>query len=126
VDWIEVPVSEATWDGVLESYLDCYDLDVAKYDAVISTKNPTFMVRHPNHICWLIHQLRAEMLRFLLKSIRFEKVEIQSSSPANLGQSIPKLTLSQPWPDLDRFNQVLEQMNTLLFGWQDYAVVGYR
>jgi glycosyltransferase involved in cell wall biosynthesis len=61
---IEVPVSEATWDGVLESYLDCYDLDVAKYDAVISTKNPTFMVRHPNHICWLIHQIRVFYDRF--------------------------------------------------------------
>ena len=63
-DWIEVPVSEATWDSVLESYLDCYDLDVAKYDAVISTKNPTFMVRHPNHICWLVHQIRVFYDRF--------------------------------------------------------------
>src|SRR5207245_6280209 len=58
VDWIEVPVSEATWDSVLESYLDCYDLDLSKYNAVISTKNPTYMVRHANHICWLIHQIR--------------------------------------------------------------------
>ena len=64
VDWIEVPVSEATWDGVLESYLGCYDLDLSKYDAVVSTKNPTFMARHPNHICWLIHQIRVFYDRF--------------------------------------------------------------
>ncbi|PYU35495.1 MAG: hypothetical protein DMG31_03860 [Acidobacteria bacterium] len=64
VDWIEVPVSEATWDSVLESYLDCYDLDLSKYNAVISTKNPTYMVRHANHICWLIHQIRVFYDRF--------------------------------------------------------------
>src|SRR5437879_497393 len=64
VDVIQSPLSEATWDSVLESYLDCYDLDLSKYDAVISTKNPTFMARHPNHICWLIHQIRVFYDRF--------------------------------------------------------------
>lgn len=63
-DWLQVPVSEATWDDVLESYLNCYDLDVTRYDLVISTKTPTFMVRHPNHICWLIHQMRVFYDRF--------------------------------------------------------------
>jgi len=37
--------------GVLRSYLDCYDLDLSAYDLVISTKNPTLMVQHPNHVC---------------------------------------------------------------------------
>src|SRR5690348_4041998 len=64
VEWIEVPVSEATWDSVLESYLHCYDLDLSKYDAVISTKNPTFVVRHRNHSCWLVHQMRVFYDRF--------------------------------------------------------------
>jgi glycosyltransferase involved in cell wall biosynthesis len=63
-DLIEVPVSEATWDSVLESYLECHDLNLPKYDAVISTKSPTFMVRHPHHVCWLIHQIRVFYDRF--------------------------------------------------------------
>ena len=76
----------------------------------------------PTHV----RPVHPEMLRFLLESLNFEKVELQFSSPANLGQSIPKLTLPQAASDLGRFNKVLEQMNALLFGCQDYAVVGYR
>ena len=63
-DWIQVAISEATWDDVLRSYLDCYELDLSSYDLVISTKNPTFMVQHPNHVCWLLHQIRVFYDRF--------------------------------------------------------------
>jgi len=76
----------------------------------------------PTHV----RPVHPEMLRFLLESVHFENVELQFSSPANLGQPTPKLTLPLPGPDLDRFNHVLEQMNKLLFGYQDYAVVGHR
>ena len=62
--WIQVPISEASWQDVLRSYLDCYELDLSSYDLVISTKNPTFMVQHPNHICWLLHQIRVFYDRF--------------------------------------------------------------
>jgi glycosyltransferase involved in cell wall biosynthesis len=62
--WIPVPLSEATWEDVLQSYIRCYELDVSAYDLVISTKNPTFMVRHPNHVCWLLHQIRVFYDRF--------------------------------------------------------------
>src|SRR2546427_12846069 len=58
VDWIEVPVSEGTWDSVLASYRDSYELDLSKYNAAISTINPTYIVRHANHICWLLFQIR--------------------------------------------------------------------
>src|SRR6476659_2476079 len=57
-DWIQVPVSEASWEDVLQSYLDCLERDLSGYDVVISTKTPTFMVRHPHHVCWLLHQIR--------------------------------------------------------------------
>ena len=63
-DWVQVAISEATWDDVLRSYLDCYELDLSAYDLVISTKNPTFMVQHPNHVCWLLHQIRVFYDRF--------------------------------------------------------------
>ena len=63
-DWIQVPVSEKRWEGILQGYVDCYDLDLSAYDLVISTKNPTFAVQHPNHVCWLIHQVRVFYDRF--------------------------------------------------------------
>lgn len=96
---------------------------------VIETINPECLFAlsrnfflDPTHV----RPVHPEMMRFILETMHFEKVELQFSSPANLGQPIPKLTLPQPWSDLDRFNQVWERMNTLLFGYQDYAVVSYR
>ena len=43
---------------MLESYARCYALDLRAYDLVISTKAPTFMVSHPNHVSYLLHTLR--------------------------------------------------------------------
>ena len=60
-DWIQVPTGERRWEGILQGYLHCYDLDLSAYDLVISTKNPTFAVQHPNHICWLVHQIASSM-----------------------------------------------------------------
>jgi glycosyltransferase involved in cell wall biosynthesis/GT2 family glycosyltransferase len=58
VELVGVPVDESTFDAALESYLACHDLDVSAYDAVISTKVPTYMVRHPNHVAYLVHTMR--------------------------------------------------------------------
>jgi glycosyltransferase involved in cell wall biosynthesis len=55
---IEVASDESCFDSVEETYLRCYDLDLSAYDGVISTKAPTFLVRHPNHICYLVHTMR--------------------------------------------------------------------
>jgi glycosyltransferase involved in cell wall biosynthesis len=51
--------SEATFEDILANYLHFYDLDLSKYDVVVSTKAPTWMVRHPRHVCYLIHTIRA-------------------------------------------------------------------
>jgi glycosyltransferase involved in cell wall biosynthesis len=63
-DWIQVPISEARWETILQGHLDCYDLDLSRYDLVVSTKSPTYMAQHPNHICWLLHQIRVFYDRF--------------------------------------------------------------
>ena len=57
-DRIDVVSDESSFEAIEETYLRCYDLDVFSYDAVISTKAPTYLVRHPNHICYLIHTMR--------------------------------------------------------------------
>ena len=28
-DWLQIPASEARWEDILESYVQCYDLDVS-------------------------------------------------------------------------------------------------
>lgn len=56
----ELPViaDEPDFDRIKRNYLACYDLDVSKFDLVVSTKAPTWMVRHPRHVCYLVHTIR--------------------------------------------------------------------
>src|SRR5687767_3583217 len=55
---VGVHTDESCIDAVLESYARCYALDLRSYDLVVSTKAPTFMVSHPNHVSYLLHTLR--------------------------------------------------------------------
>ena len=55
---VEVVVDESTFDGILEAYCNCFYLDLSDFDLVISTKAPTYMVRHRNHISYLLHTVR--------------------------------------------------------------------
>jgi glycosyltransferase involved in cell wall biosynthesis/GT2 family glycosyltransferase len=55
---IEVVIDESTFDAIQESYARCAALDLSRFDLVISTKAPTYMVRHPRHVSYLLHTLR--------------------------------------------------------------------
>lgn len=52
------PSDESGFESILESYLRFYDLDLSGYDGVISTKAPSYALRHPNHVCFLVHTMR--------------------------------------------------------------------
>ena len=58
VDKIQIGSDESTFDHIMEMYLHCYDLDVSQYDLVISSKAPSYAVRHPRHLCYLQHTIR--------------------------------------------------------------------
>jgi len=58
VDQVEVGIDERTFEGILDSYERCRSLDLKAYDLVISTKAPTYMVSHPNHVSYLVHTIR--------------------------------------------------------------------
>lgn len=55
---IEVPVDESSFAGIQRGYVDCYDLELSDFDMVVSTKAPTWLVRHPRHVCYLVHTIR--------------------------------------------------------------------
>ena len=55
---VNVVVDESSFESILEAYCNCFYLDLNDYDLVISTKAPTYMVRHRNHISYLIHTVR--------------------------------------------------------------------
>jgi glycosyltransferase involved in cell wall biosynthesis/GT2 family glycosyltransferase len=75
---LAVPVDESSFASVLQSYLRCYELDAAAFDLVISTKAPTYMVRHPRHVSYLVHTLRVFYDRF--------ESEYGAGTPAQQGQ----------------------------------------
>lgn len=55
---VSVTVDESTFDHITQNYLACYDLDLSAFDLVISTKAPTWLVRHQRHVCYLVHTIR--------------------------------------------------------------------
>lgn len=56
----ELPViaDEPDFDQIKQNYLACYDLDVSGFDLIVSTKAPTWLVKHPRHVCYLVHTIR--------------------------------------------------------------------
>ncbi len=58
VTLLHIPSNESDFDNIKESYLRFYDLDLSAYDGVISSKAPSYVVRHPNHVCYLQHTMR--------------------------------------------------------------------
>lgn len=76
VDLVPVDCSEATFEDILKGYLACYDLDLSEYDGVVSTKAPTFAVRHENHVCYLVHTVR----------VFYDRFDEISADPANAGK----------------------------------------
>lgn len=57
-DLIKLPSREHSFWDLIHSYYDFYMLDLKHFDMVISTKYPSWMVRHPKSVCYMIHCLR--------------------------------------------------------------------
>lgn len=49
---------ESSFMHIQEAYLRCYDLDLAHYDGVVTSKAPSYALRHRNHVCYLLHTMR--------------------------------------------------------------------
>lgn len=57
-DLISLPSPEGTFWDLIDSYEMFSVLDLSAYDCIISGKYPAWMVKHPNHICYMLHRLR--------------------------------------------------------------------
>ncbi|MGY4726326.1 glycosyltransferase [Burkholderia pyrrocinia] len=57
-DIIKLPAREENFWQIVDSYREFYRLDLGHFDQVITGKNPTWMIRHPNHIVYMLHPLR--------------------------------------------------------------------
>jgi glycosyltransferase involved in cell wall biosynthesis len=57
-DLIKLPAPEHSFLEILDSYERFSELDVSHFDLVITTKYPSWMVKHPNKVLYLLHTLR--------------------------------------------------------------------
>lgn len=55
---IKIPVLENNFWNLIDSYYKLYKLDLSYFDMIISTKYPSWMVQHKNHILYMLHPLR--------------------------------------------------------------------
>jgi glycosyltransferase involved in cell wall biosynthesis len=53
-----VTVDESSFERIQQGYRDFSELDLRDFDLVISTKAPTYVVNHPNHVLYLVHTVR--------------------------------------------------------------------
>lgn len=58
VDLIPVQTDESSFEAIVDGYERCRAMDLSAYDLVISTKSPTFNVRHRRHVVFLVHTVR--------------------------------------------------------------------
>jgi glycosyltransferase involved in cell wall biosynthesis len=55
---LEIYNDERDFERIKKSYLRFYDLKLDGYDGIISAKAPSFVARHKNHVCYLMHTMR--------------------------------------------------------------------
>ena len=91
---VEVVSDERDFAHVQESCLRFYDLDLSWYDAVISTKAPAYLVRHPNHVCYLQHTMRVFYDMF---DAEFPNPTDDLIAQRRLIQQLDSKALQPPW-----------------------------
>ena len=94
---------------------------------LLETPNPTCLMvfadsfyRDPSHQ----QPIHPDTMHFLFEATGFHPIDVRFSAPVDVSLRIPLLEV--PGVNLDRFNQGIEHLNSLLFGFQDYAVVGRK
>lgn len=55
---VPVIADESSFEQIGKNYQHCRELDLSRFDAVVSTKTPTYAVNHPNHVMYLVHTVR--------------------------------------------------------------------
>jgi len=109
---------------VIRKFLgDCYRVLRADGRIVLETVNPESVVAFVAFYRDLTHQkpLHPETLEFMLLAVGFREVTIRYASPVSERARLLSVTDGS-----DTLNQNFEKLNALLFGDQDYAVIGTK
>ena len=94
---------------------------------ILETPNPKCLMvfadtfyKDPSHT----QPMHPETLQFLFEATGFHEVEVRFLAPVDPAAKVPLLQASAV--NIESFNQGIERLNGLLFGFQDYAVIGRK
>jgi SAM-dependent methyltransferase len=114
-------------DRIVELVKLCYRKLAPGGVLVLETPNPACLwvfadsfYRDFSHV----HPVHPETMKFLLETTGFHQVEVKTLAPVDPAMRVPPLPGHDP--ALHAFNQGIERVNALLFGFQDYAVIGRK
>ena len=103
------------------------------YYIFVETVNPLSLVSFANFYIDMTHKkpIHPETLKFLLTSVGFQDVDTKFFSPVSEEVRLKKVPLNndiEEWvkPHLETYNHNIEKLNNILFGAQDYAVIGKK
>jgi 2-polyprenyl-3-methyl-5-hydroxy-6-metoxy-1,4-benzoquinol methylase len=112
---------------IIELVKLCYRKLARGAPLILETPNPSCLLvfaesfyKDPTHV----QPIHADMMHFLFESIGFCQVELKFTCPVDPSKRVP--SLQAPGTDVEQFNQGIERLNALLFGFQDYAVIGHK
>lgn len=75
----------------------------------------------PTHV----RPVHPDTLKFAMQSVKFHDVELRYSSPL-LERRIPALQLNGDDPPVSEFNRAIEELNDLIYGYLDFAAIGWH
>jgi O-antigen chain-terminating methyltransferase len=111
----------------------CYQKLKYGYYVVIETVNPLSFVSFVNFYIDMTHKrpIHPETLQFLMNIAGFRESEKKFFSPVSEEGRLKKMTITAELDEnarnsIDVYNQNIEKLNTVLFGPQDYAIVGKK
>ena len=74
-----------------------------------------------------IRPIHPEAMKFLFESAGFQNLQVKFSSPVEPSMRIPPLSgIAADAQVTEEFNRGIERLNELLYGFQDYAVIGRK
>ncbi len=74
-----------------------------------------------------IRPIHPAAMKFLVEATGFQDVQVKFSSPVEASRRIPRLPgMGIGQTTADEFNKGIDRLNELLFGFQDYAVIGRK
>ena len=74
-----------------------------------------------------VRPIHPEAMKFLLESAGFKDLQVRFSSPVEPSMRIPPIAgTAAGAQEIEEFNQGIERLNELLYGFQDFAVIGKK